>query len=74
MRFPLMFCTLCLTIAAMNGAARGQDLPPIFADTPKQIVKATTLTEFPVNTFLENILVDKDGIIFVTTPFRASTD
>jgi hypothetical protein len=34
-------------------------LPDIFANTPKQILATETIAEFPVNTFLENIAVDK---------------
>ncbi|MBC7807012.1 MAG: SMP-30/gluconolactonase/LRE family protein [Akkermansiaceae bacterium] len=44
-----------------------QELPPIFAATPKQLVPAKTVAEFPKNTFLENIVVDKSGTLFVTS-------
>jgi sugar lactone lactonase YvrE len=42
-------------------------LPPIFAETPREIVEAKTVAEFPVNTFLENIAVNKKGDLFITS-------
>lgn len=47
--------------------ADGQELPPIFLNTPKEIVSAETIAEFPINTFLENIAVDKKGSLFTTS-------
>lgn len=60
----LLFLAI-LFASAMNAAA--QELPQIFADTPKQIVAARTVAEFPVNTFLENVAVDKKGVLFVNS-------
>lgn len=48
-------------------SATAQELPPIFADDPVVLVPSTTVAEFPVNTFLENIVVDDDGTLFVTS-------
>ncbi len=50
--------------SALNAAAQ---LPPIFAETPKQILETQAIAEFPVNTFLENIAVDQKGNLFVTS-------
>jgi hypothetical protein len=44
-----------------------QELPPIFRFTPKEIVPARSIAEFPVNTFLENIAVHRKGNLFVTS-------
>lgn len=59
-------------------ALKGQ-LPPIFDHTPKEIVLAKTIAEFPVNTFLENIAVSQDGDLYLTsyeegTVYRVTTD
>ena len=48
-------------------AASAQSLPPIFERTPVALVAATTIAEFPVNTFLENIAIDAQGTLFVTS-------
>jgi putative intracellular protease/amidase/sugar lactone lactonase YvrE len=42
-------------------------LPAIFDRTPEAIVPAQTIAEFPAPTFLENIAIDSQGIIFVTS-------
>ena len=42
-------------------------LPAIFEQTPKAIVSAQIIAEFPVNTFLENIAVNAAGILFITS-------
>jgi sugar lactone lactonase YvrE len=42
-------------------------LPPIFAETPREIIADKTIAEFPVNTFLENIAVNKKGDLFITS-------
>jgi putative intracellular protease/amidase/sugar lactone lactonase YvrE len=49
-------------VTALNG-----QLPAIFDRTPEAIAPAKTIAEFPVNTFLENIALDSDGTIFVTS-------
>lgn len=52
---------------ALSLVANAQSLPPIFADTPKRLVNAVSVAEFPVGTFLENIVVNDDGTLFVTS-------
>ncbi|MCY7275595.1 MAG: SMP-30/gluconolactonase/LRE family protein, partial [Phormidesmis sp. CAN_BIN44] len=42
-------------------------LPPIFDQTPTAIAPSFCLAEFPVNTFLENIAIDAQGTLFVTS-------
>jgi putative intracellular protease/amidase len=42
-------------------------LPAIFDHTPEAIAPAQAVAEFPVNTFLENITIDSQGTIFVTS-------
>lgn len=54
-------------IARTIVAALNKWLPPIFTNTPEAIVPAQTVAEFPVNTFLENIAIDRNGEIFVTS-------
>lgn len=55
------------SIALTLVAALNHWLPPIFRHTSEAIVTAQTVAEFPVNTFLENITIDKSGEIFVTS-------
>ncbi|WP_347277464.1 gluconolactonase [Pseudanabaena sp. FACHB-2040] len=52
---------------ALPLVATAQELPPIFADDPVALVPSTTVAQFPVNTFLENIAIDTDGTLFVTS-------
>jgi putative intracellular protease/amidase/sugar lactone lactonase YvrE len=55
------------SIARALVAALNHELPNIFDHTPKAIAPARVLTEFPVNTFLENIAIDPQGTLFVTS-------
>jgi putative intracellular protease/amidase/sugar lactone lactonase YvrE len=55
------------SIARAIITALNHQLPGIFDHTPEAIVSAQTITEFPVNTFLENIAIDPQGTIFVTS-------
>lgn len=59
----LFFLTV-LFLTAINCPAQ---LPPIFAETTRKIIDAKTIAEFPVNTFLENIAVNKKGDLFITS-------
>jgi sugar lactone lactonase YvrE len=61
-----LICGWCF-LMLIAGNDKAQQLPPIFADTPKQIVAARTIAEFPVNTFLENVVADKKGVLFVNS-------
>ncbi len=67
MKRKIRFILLTLGLLVFGQPNRAQQLPPIFADTPKQIVAARTIAEFPVNTFLENVAVDKKGDLFVNS-------
>ena len=58
---------LFLSIILSAAGIKAQQLAPIFADTPRQIVKAKIIAEFPVNTFLENVVVDQKGVLFVNS-------
>ncbi|MBW4539129.1 MAG: gluconolactonase [Myxacorys chilensis ATA2-1-KO14] len=42
-------------------------LPAIFEHIPEAIIPAQTIAKFPVNTFLENIAIDIEGNIFITS-------
>jgi hypothetical protein len=42
-------------------------LPDIFTGTPQRLVPATTVAQMPPNTFLENLVVDPGGRVFVTS-------
>lgn len=55
------------SIARAIITALNHQLPAIFDLTPEAIVSAQTIAEFPVNTFLENIAIDPQGMIFVTS-------
>lgn len=61
----ISFSTVFLVLICVISA--NAQLPPIFADAPKQIAQAKTIAEFPKNTFLENIAVNKKGELFVTS-------
>jgi sugar lactone lactonase YvrE len=43
-----------------------QNLPNIFASTPKQLLDAKTLAAYPKNTWLENLVVGQNGALYVT--------
>jgi putative intracellular protease/amidase/sugar lactone lactonase YvrE len=55
------------SIARALVMALNQQLPAIFDHTPEAIAPAQVIAEFPVNTFLENIAIDAQGKIFVTS-------
>lgn len=55
------------SIARALVTALNQQLPTIFDNTPTAIAPTQTIAEFPVNTFLENIAIDSQGTIFVTS-------
>ena len=48
-------------------SARAQQLPPIYAKTPVQLVSSRTLAELPLNTFLENISIAADGTAYINS-------
>ncbi|MDA0673737.1 MAG: gluconolactonase [Cyanobacteria bacterium] len=41
-------------------------LPPIYADTPVDLLPAQSVASFPVNTFLENLSILPSGDIYIT--------
>ncbi len=55
-----------LMLISINLMIFAQGLPPIFESTPKKLLKAKTLTAFPKNTWLENFVITKNGILFLT--------
>jgi putative intracellular protease/amidase len=59
------------SIALALVTALNHQLPSIFDHTPEAIVPTEVVAEFPVNTFLENIVIpagtDLQGLIFVTS-------
>lgn len=55
------------SIARTIIAALTNRLPPIFDNIPAAIVPSQIIAEFPVNTFLENIAVDAQGHLFITS-------
>jgi putative intracellular protease/amidase len=55
------------SIARALVTALKQQLPPIFEHTPDALVPAQVIAEFPINTFLENIAIDAQDTIFVTS-------
>jgi hypothetical protein len=60
------------SIARALVTALNHQLPEIFDHTPEAIVPAQVIAEFPVNTFLENIAIDRQGTIFVILQFNVS--
>lgn len=67
MRFRLFkpLILLCALPAAHQAAA--QSLPPIYDTAPVRLLSASTLAEYPAGTFLENIAVDRNNQLFVTS-------
>jgi putative intracellular protease/amidase len=55
------------SIARALVTALNHQLPAIFDRTPQAIVSAQIVAEFPVHTFLENIAVNSQGILFITS-------
>jgi putative intracellular protease/amidase/sugar lactone lactonase YvrE len=55
------------SIAHALVTALSHQLPSIFEHTPEAIVPVRVIAEFPVNTFLENIAIDPQGTVFVTS-------
>jgi putative intracellular protease/amidase len=55
------------SIARALVTALNHRLPAIFDRTPEAIVLAQIVAEFPVNTFLENIVINEQETIFVTS-------
>ncbi|NJL20572.1 MAG: gluconolactonase [Leptolyngbyaceae cyanobacterium SM1_3_5] len=53
-------------IAAVAIPALAQ-LPPIYANVPIALAPAETVAEFPRNTFLESVVVDESGTLFITS-------
>jgi putative intracellular protease/amidase/sugar lactone lactonase YvrE len=56
-----------VSIARALVGALNQQLPAIFDHIPEAIAPAQVIAEFPVNTFLENIAIDAQGTIFITS-------
>lgn len=44
--------------------------PTLFSDTPVALVPAHTIAEFPVNTFLESIVVTADNTLLITSHYE----
>ncbi|GAB4133118.1 MAG: hypothetical protein Fur0046_03540 [Cyanobacteria bacterium J069] len=59
--------TLTGAIAPIHQTATAQELPPIYAAVPVDLVPAQPVAQFPVNTFLENIAVDAAGTLYITS-------
>lgn len=57
-------CSALLLVAAGTAQAA---LPDIFAVAGQRLVPATTVAQMPPNTFLENLVVDGKGRVFVTS-------
>ncbi|WP_088888957.1 SMP-30/gluconolactonase/LRE family protein [Leptolyngbya ohadii] len=65
-QWSAVVATGCFSGAIALSTAALAQLPPIFADDPVVLVPDTAIAEFPVNTFLENIVVAANGTLFVT--------
>ncbi len=51
----------------MSKNKHATNLPPLFENVPKKIMQGEVFASFPVNTFLENIAINEDGDLFVTS-------
>lgn len=51
----------------MSKNKQATNLPPLFENVPKKIMQSEVFASFPVNTFLENIAINEDGDLFVTS-------
>lgn len=54
-------------IYIMTEETQPTSLPLIFTNTPKEILEAEVFTSFPPYTFVENIAIDTEGNLFVTS-------
>lgn len=57
---------LIANVVIMPDLAIAQSLPPIYADAPVELAPAQSIASFPVNTFLESVVVAADGTVYVT--------
>jgi sugar lactone lactonase YvrE len=61
-------CAVALaSLIAAAAVAQAPQLPPLFAHVPVRSLPARTVAELPPNTFLENLVVDAQGIAYVTS-------
>ncbi|MEJ7683027.1 MAG: hypothetical protein WKG06_35255 [Segetibacter sp.] len=51
----------------MSSNTQIPNLPPLFDGKTKEIMDCEVFASFPVNTFLENITIDENGDLFVTS-------
>jgi len=60
--------TLAIALLGAGFAAKAiAQLPPLYANVPVSLVPAETVAEFPPNTFLESIVVDEAGTLYITS-------
>lgn len=59
--------TVSVAVGTVLSYAAQAQLAPIYANTPVELVPAQTIATFPINTFLENITVAQDGMLYVTS-------
>lgn len=64
----LTLSTALLTslIVTPQRQAAAQSLPPLYDDDPVALVAERQIAAFPVNTFLESIVIAPDGTLFIT--------
>jgi hypothetical protein len=66
-----LLLSMCLVVgmlwASLHSPALAQTLPPIYAQARVELARATTLSELPKGTFLENIAADRTGTLFVNS-------
>jgi len=59
---------VALALGAIAPASgRAQSLPPIYAGAAIETAEAATVVEFPRGSFLENLAIDPQGTLFVTS-------
>ena len=57
----------CSYLLLAASPSQAQDLPLIFDAFPVERNPAATLAAFPINTFLENLVVDETGRLYITS-------
>jgi hypothetical protein len=57
----------CSVLLLVAGSAVQAALPDIFSGAMQRLVPASTVAQMPPNTFLENLVVDASGRVFVTS-------
>jgi sugar lactone lactonase YvrE len=64
-RLAAVMIGVCVNVSAVR--AEAPKLPPLFRDVPVKLLPARTVAELPPNTFLENLVFDRQGRAYVNS-------